>query len=340
MIDFNTAINLIKQNGGFAPNSREDSFYRTYTTQGSRPMQVRISNHGTHLRTWYDKGYNPAYSINICIVYSADGSYDSNVNVNMSLKDKQNNIIGQKKPFEVIQYVYNCQILDKNDSAIINQAVQSIWKNKGYKDPLAETPKHAKVYKLLPNRPIKTLAENNLCKYLKPNIINETSSGKTKIVKRKDLIEIINECVNRYLRKYLNESSTIIPKYLYHATPSCYVKSIKKFGLGGKIPKKRFWDYNGTQYQNISTGCFLANDEYVAESYLEGSEEFEAFAEWFEERYDKELKIVVFQIETSKLDTKKLSIDSNNLSNTEECSTYFYDGVIPYKNLKIINLYS
>lgn len=56
--------------------------------------------------------------------------------------------------------------------------------------------------------------------------------------------EIIKETVNQYLNDMQEE-------YLYHATPSCYVNSIKKFGLGGKIPKKRFWNYENTPYENI-----------------------------------------------------------------------------------------
>ena len=62
-------------------------------------------------------------------MYSDNGAHDSNVKVDMQIKDSQNNVIGQRKPFEVIQYVYNCQLLDKNDSALINQDIQSIWRN-------------------------------------------------------------------------------------------------------------------------------------------------------------------------------------------------------------------
>ena len=160
MIDFSTAINLIRRNGGFKPNKREDSYYRTFDTQGNRPLQVRISNYGTHLWTWYDKEYDPSYAINTCIVYSADGTHNSNVHVDMRIKDNQNNVISQRKSFEVIQYVYNCQLLDENDTALVNQAVQTVWQNNGYKDPLANTPKHAKIYKLIPNQPIETLVEN------------------------------------------------------------------------------------------------------------------------------------------------------------------------------------
>lgn len=91
-------------------------------------------------------------------------------------------------------------------------------------------------------------------------------------------------------------------KYLYHATPGCYVSSINKYGLGGKIPKVRFWDYEGTPYEKIEQGCFLATDEYVAESYVEASESFEELSDAYEERYGKEMPIVVFRINVDDLD--------------------------------------
>ena len=47
MIDFNRAIELIRRNGGFKPNKKDLSYYRTYTMEGKRPMQARVSNHGT-----------------------------------------------------------------------------------------------------------------------------------------------------------------------------------------------------------------------------------------------------------------------------------------------------
>ena len=156
MVDFNTAIELIMRNGCFKPNKRDDSYYRTYKTQGNRPQQARISNHGTHLWTWYDRDYDHAYAINTCIVFSESGTHNSDVSVDMNIKDKQGNVIGQRKTMEVIQYVYNCQLLDENDTALINKEVQSIWQNYGFKEPLAGTPKHAKVFKLIPNQSIQT----------------------------------------------------------------------------------------------------------------------------------------------------------------------------------------
>ncbi|WQJ53524.1 MAG: hypothetical protein [Wendovervirus sonii] len=131
----------------------------------------------------------------------------------------------------------------------------------------------------------------------------------------------------------------MLNKYLYHATPACYVNSIKKYGLGGKIPKVRFWDYKNTPYEKIEQGCFLATDEYVAESYVENSEAFEELSDIYEERYDKELEIVVFKINIKDLDLSLLSIDENQLVDEDTDPTYFYNGVIPFKNLIKINLY-
>lgn len=151
MIDYNEAIRAIKDNNGFKPNKKEDSFYRTYTIQNSRPIQIRISNHGTHLWTWYDKDYDPSYAINICVVFSKDGSHSSDTTVDTRIKDEQGNIIGERKPFEVKQFVYNCQNLDNNDAALINMEIQNTWKNGGFQDPLAGTPKQANVIPLRTN---------------------------------------------------------------------------------------------------------------------------------------------------------------------------------------------
>ena len=191
MIDFNTAIELIRRNGGFKPNRRDTSYYRTYTMEDSRPMQARVSNHGTWLWTWYDKDYDPSYAINTCVVYSENGEDKSDVSVDMEIKDEEGNVVGERKSFEVTQYVYNCQILDDNDAALINQAVQNIWQNKGFKDPLVNTHKHAKVMILRPNET--------------PEIITETkytNMNKKQIrLTESDLKQIVKESINKILKE-------------------------------------------------------------------------------------------------------------------------------------------
>ena len=204
MIDFDRAIELIRRNGGFKSNSNDSSYYRTYTIEGNRPLQARISNHGTWLWTWYDKDYDPSYAINFCVVFSENGEYDSDVSVDMSIKDEEGNVIGQKKSFEVIQYVYNCQLLDENDSILINQAVQNIWQNKGYKDPLANTPKHARVMILRPNEEPEIITENKT-RYNMNKLIRLTES---------DLHRIVKESVQRILKEtrldYDEDNSNIV----------------------------------------------------------------------------------------------------------------------------------
>lgn len=191
MIDFNRAIELIRRNGGFKSNSNDSSYYRTYTIEGNRPLQARISNHGTWLWTWYDKQYDPSYAINTCVVYSENGEDNSNIEVDMRIVDKDGNVIGEKKPFEVTQYVYNCQLLDGNDSILINQSVQNIWQNKGYKDPLANTPKHARVMILRPNEEPEIITENKT-RYNMNKLIRLTES---------DLHRIVKESVQRILKE-------------------------------------------------------------------------------------------------------------------------------------------
>ena len=189
MIDFNRAIELIRRNGGFKPNRRDTSYYRTYTMEDSRPMQARVSNHGTWLWTWYDKDYDPSYAINTCVVYSENGEDKSDVSVDMEIKDEDGNVVGERKSFEVTQYVYNCQILDDNDAALINQAVQNIWQNKGFKDPLANTHKHAKVMILRPNETPEMITE-----------IKYTNMNKKQIrLTESDLKQIVKESVNKIL---------------------------------------------------------------------------------------------------------------------------------------------
>ena len=128
------------------------------------------------------------------------------------------------------------------------------------------------------------------------------------------------------LLNYINESNKKrlkLPNILYHATSSHLLSSIKKYGLGGKIPKRTWWNYNSTEYKNRGQGVFFATDEYVAASFLKALDDFANFAEEYEDRYDKSLQIIVFSINTKDLDTSKISIDSNN-SVDEDSQTYFY----------------
>ena len=128
-------------------------------------------------------------------------------------------------------------------------------------------------------------------------------------------------------------TSADIPPKLYHATPSCYLNSIRRYGLGAKLPTRRFWDYGGTPYENIKQGVFLATSPYVAEDFLDSSDEYWEMKEEFEERTGQEISIAVLEIDAKFLDMSRLSIDENN--SDDEDLTYFYNGVIPSSRIRI-----
>lgn len=118
---------------------------------------------------------------------------------------------------------------------------------------------------------------------------------------------------------------------LYHATIKQNLPSIKRLGLGAKIPYTRFWDYEGTEYENVKQGCFLDTDIDNAYSYLEGSDSL------YDAGYDED-DIVVLSIDTAVLDRNLLEIDENDLKNFEDdlsSISYFYRGVIPWSAIKI-----
>lgn len=197
MVDFNQAIQLIRDNGGFKPNANDSSYYRVYTTQGNKPIQVRVSNHGTHLWTWYGKEYDPSISINICVAFSQNGECNSNINVDMRILDNQGTVVGEKKQFEVVQYTYNCSLLDKQDIGYINQAILNIWKNNGFSDPFNGTDKAATKQVLHP-------VANN-----KQEIKENKKMNKKQVIKinENQLKQIVTETVKKVLKEDNNIAS-------------------------------------------------------------------------------------------------------------------------------------
>lgn len=131
MVDYNSVVDNISQNHSFKPNKADTSFYRTYSTAGSKPIQVRVSNHGTFLRTWDAYAdYIPSYAINICVIFTENGENDSNTDVDMNLYDNNDNkkTIGHKQDYEVIQYTYNCSLLNNDDVAKISNCIMKFCK--------------------------------------------------------------------------------------------------------------------------------------------------------------------------------------------------------------------
>jgi hypothetical protein len=126
-----------------------------------------------------------------------------------------------------------------------------------------------------------------------------------------------------------------LPEFLFHATFSGTLDSIKKNGLGSlKSGYKSLWNL---QYEQ---GVYLDTDASSAESFVEGSDD---------DRLDTE-SVIVFKIPTAKLDHSLLEVDWNNTWNTDiiedgefeslkdyfDSITYFYGGVIPFADLTVV----
>ena len=128
------------------------------------------------------------------------------------------------------------------------------------------------------------------------------------------------------LTESLTESIETVPEKLYHATYRQFLKSIQQKGLGNT--KRKMWS------DSVRGVVYLADDPWVAESYAET-------AEWPEDREDPDAyydNIIILEIDTSKLDSSKIKIDSNVLLNEgEENSTWEYHGIIPWEAIKIFN---
>ena len=100
---------------------------------------------------------------------------------------------------------------------------------------------------------------------------------------------------------------------LYHATFNDLVPYIKRDGLvpNGKLFKN---------FENITWGVYLSNDQHFAASMAECSENPNIPEDWFE-------KIVILVIDPKKLDLSKLKKDPH-VEIEGNTMSYIYEGII------------
>ena len=100
-----------------------------------------------------------------------EGYSKPNTTVEMAIKDENGNIVVQKKDYEIIEYVYNCDNLSAEDCAMINKEIVLIPTNGGFKDPFSEDAvKHCSVYRLHPNANPELIKESKSHKNMKTTI--------------------------------------------------------------------------------------------------------------------------------------------------------------------------
>lgn len=112
-----------------------------------------------------------------------------------------------------------------------------------------------------------------------------------------------------------------VPEF-YHATFSCYVEDIFKFGLGAR---------QGKNYEDSKEGVVcLALDPDVAESYCETAETPPEGCE--------EIVVIKVLAKEPLFDWSLLDFDTNLLESNISRDSFEYNGIIPPALLKIINM--
>ena len=120
----------------FLSNNKGDSFYSIQKRNKEKPVQIRLSNHGTFIKTWVDREalsdsktrlLDPSQCINISIVFVEDGE-------NLTQQCIGQNELG--KPFVVKQYVYKSNTINAKYLDGIVKAIMEARFRGSYIDPL------------------------------------------------------------------------------------------------------------------------------------------------------------------------------------------------------------
>ena len=142
----------------FLSNNKGDSFYSIQKRNKEKPVQIRLSNHGTFLKTWVDREVlsdsktrllDPSQCINISIVFVEDGENLTQQYIGQQTCDnytvtpccpqtfKGQNELG--KPFVVKQYVYKSNTINAKYLDGIVKAIMEARFRGSYIDPLQST---------------------------------------------------------------------------------------------------------------------------------------------------------------------------------------------------------
>lgn len=186
--------------GSFVSNENGSSFYLTVRREDKVPVQIRLSNHGTYLKTWIDRThlqnsrerlYDPSHCINISIVFIDDENDITKDCPNR--KDCEDCPIlpcvpqtfeGQNElghPFNVKQFCYkSSNIRSRYINGFVKAIVETVVRGE-YIDPLVNISRAAKS---------KTLTSGN-----SDNTIQEIITTERGSLTRAELKSIIRETI-------------------------------------------------------------------------------------------------------------------------------------------------
>ena len=192
--------------GTFISNDNGTSFYLS-SKRGATPVQIRLSNHGTYLKTWIDRTHledskerllDPSHCINISIVFIDEGQDITKdcpsqqdcegclIEPCMPQTFEGQNELG--RPFSVKQYCYQSKFIrQKYINGIVKAMFEAIIKGK-YVDPLASLKRAAKP---------KTLSSKQ--EIAKESKTNKNMNKNTRKLNESQLRNIVAESVKKVL---------------------------------------------------------------------------------------------------------------------------------------------
>lgn len=217
----------------FVSNDNLSSFYISQQRSNNLPpVQIRLSNHGTYLRTWVDrvnlnnsKGrlFNPSHCINISIVFlDEDSDLTNDCEGQINCDDCQitpcipQTFEGQNElghSFTVYQFVYKSKCIKRRYIDGIVNAIISALKQGVYKDSLANIEQKASTKELKSNyTPQNTSVNKNKTNENKEYKINKNMKKQVIRLTESDLKNIIKESVERIL----NEGKVVNNKGIFN----------------------------------------------------------------------------------------------------------------------------
>ena len=196
-----------KSSSNFLINERGDSFYSIQKRGEQKPVQLRLSNHGTNLKTWTDRKklsdsktriIDPAHCINISIVFLDEGNNltndcigqvncdDCQITLCVPTTFEGQNELGRH--FEVKQYVYESSLITPKDIEKLAESIMDARFSGVYLDPLQAQASERE----LSSQPNVITKGNKTNKNMKKNKIRITENELKQIV-TESIEKILNE---------------------------------------------------------------------------------------------------------------------------------------------------
>ncbi len=189
----------------FKMASNGDSFYLVASRgNGAKPIQIRLSNHGTYLKTWVDMAnkkdstvrlIDPSFSINYSIVFiDGDNNLTSdcegqpncdNCKIPECVPQQLNGTTDKKHSYQVMQYVYDSSLIKmKYIQGFVNAIYQAIHSGK-FIDPLMNAIKNQ-----TDGQPIERKAK---AKQLQSRFLKEFSIEQFRTILAESIKEVLDE---------------------------------------------------------------------------------------------------------------------------------------------------